>query len=89
MLPVQLKASGNFAAAAVGTVACHGAVCIDVTSVVGMVETKIPISTDEVGLHCVDGRVAVIARKFVFTGVAVVLGSDWTVSVDACGFVYR
>ena len=77
------------AAAAVGPVASHGAVGIGVTGVVTLVKAKIPISTGEVGLYCVEGSVVVVARKYVIRRVAVVYGSDRTVSVDACGFVYR
>ena len=79
----------RLAAAAVGPVVSHGAVGIGVTGVVALVETKVSISTGEAGLHCVEGRVVVVARKFVFLGVAVVLSSDWTVGVDADGLVNR
>ena len=79
----------RLAAATVGPVASHGAVSICVTGVVTLVEAKVPISTGKLGLHCVDGRVVVVTRKFVIRRIAVVFGSDCTVSVDADGFVYR
>ena len=79
----------RLAAAAVGPVASHGAVGIGVTGVVAFVKAKVSISTSELGLHCVYNRVVVVTRKFVIRRIAVGLGSDGTVSVDACGFVYR
>ena len=77
----------RLATAGVGPVASHDAVGIGVTSVVDLVTAKVPIRAGEVSLHNVDARVVVVARKFVFVGVTVVLSSDWTVGVDADGFV--
>ena len=79
----------RLAAAAVGPVVSHGAVGIGVTGVVAFIEAKVPISTGEAGLHCVDDCVVVVARKNVIRRVAIVIGSDWTVSIDTCCFVYR
>ena len=85
--PVASKT--RLAAAAIGPVASHGAVGIGVTGVVALVEAKVSISTGEAGLHCVKGRIVVVARKNVIRRVAIVIGSDWTVSIDTCCFVYR
>ena len=85
--PVASKT--RLAVAAVGPIASHVAVGIGVTGVVALVEAKVSISTGEAGLHCVKGRIVVVARKNVIRRVAIVIGSDWTVSIDTCCFVYR
>ena len=85
--PVASKT--RLAVAAVGPIASHGTVGIGVTGVVALVEAKVSISTGEAGLHCVKGRIVVVARKNVIRRVAIVIGSDWTVSIDTCCFVYR